>query len=98
MMLQLKSIHHNVVDGALVDFTFLLTRILIQKLINLYEPVEDPSPLTFARRLSNLEQSEGLLSYKATIDCITASKCTFARSDIDMCLLTLLEVINFYFF
>ncbi|WOL04309.1 hypothetical protein Cni_G13030 [Canna indica] len=68
----------------------------IMKLINLHEPIEDPSPSAFARRLLTLGQSEGLLSYKATIDCITTSKCTFARWDTDKFLLSLLEERGFF--
>lgn len=68
----------------------------IAKLINLYEPIEDPSPVTFAQKLSILGLPEGFLSYKATIDCITTSKYTFARWDVDLCLLSLLEERGFF--
>lgn len=76
----------------------LLTSIFIQRLVDHYEPIEDPSPVSFARKMSTLGQAEGLLSYKSTVDRITTSKCTFARWDIDPSLLSLLEVMNFIVF
>ncbi|XP_068645257.1 protein virilizer homolog [Aristolochia californica] len=61
------------------------------KLINLRGPVEDPSPVAHARRSLILGQAEGLLSYKATINLISASKCCFSNGDIDPNLLSLLQ-------
>ncbi|KAL9264523.1 virilizer-like protein [Drosera capensis] len=63
----------------------------ILKLINSYGPVEDPSPLSCARRLLVLGQTDGLLSYKATSKLITASRCRFLACDIDSKLLSLLK-------
>ncbi|GAB2264035.1 hypothetical protein Droror1_Dr00026169 [Drosera rotundifolia] len=63
----------------------------ILKLINSYSPVEDPSPLSCARRLLVLGQTDGLLSYKATSKLIAASSCRFLACDIDSKLLSLLK-------
>lgn len=65
---------------------------LMQKSINSYGPIEDPSP-RFVRRISNLGNTEDLLSYKATVNFIATSKYSFARSDFDPYLLSLLKVI-----
>lgn len=65
----------------------------MQKLINMFGPIEDSSPSAFARRLSISGQSEGLLSYKATVNYIRTCKYSFARWDIDTYLLSLLKVI-----
>lgn len=65
---------------------------LLQKLINLRGPIEDPSPVSSARRSLTLVQAEGLLSYKVTSNLIASSTCGFSNSDIDPHLLTLLKV------
>lgn len=61
------------------------------KLINLRGPIEDPSPVSSARRSLTLVQAEGLLSYKVTSNLIASSTCGFSNSDIDPHLLTLLK-------
>ncbi|XP_010906480.1 protein virilizer homolog isoform X2 [Elaeis guineensis] len=68
----------------------------ILKLINMFGPIEDSSPLAFAQRLSISSQSEGLLSYKATVNYIRTCKYSFARWDIDTYLLSLLKERGFF--
>ncbi|KAF6147683.1 hypothetical protein GIB67_003014 [Kingdonia uniflora] len=66
----------------------------LKKLLNLLNsrgPIEDPSPLAHASRFLMHGQTEGLLSYKATIDLITSSNCCFSKWDIDPFLLSLLK-------
>lgn len=66
--------------------------VLLQKLINSYGPVEDPSPVACASRALILGETEGLLSYKATSILIASSNCHFSKWDIDSLLLELLKV------
>ncbi|OAY73037.1 hypothetical protein ACMD2_02584 [Ananas comosus] len=82
-------------DGvtSLVDANSQLKHIL--KSINSYGPIEDPSP-RFVRRISNLGNTEDLLSYKATVNFIATSKYSFARSDFDPYLLSLLKERGFF--
>ncbi|XP_058089695.1 protein virilizer homolog [Magnolia sinica] len=61
------------------------------KLLNLRGPIEDPSPVSSATRSLILAQSEGLLSYGATINLIASSKYCFSNWDIDTHLLSLLK-------
>ncbi|XP_073107829.1 protein virilizer homolog isoform X2 [Elaeis guineensis] len=68
----------------------------ILKLINMFGPIEDSSPLAFAQRLSISSQSEGLLSYKATVNYIRTCKYSFARWDVDTYLLSLLKERGFF--
>ncbi|XP_043719818.1 protein virilizer homolog [Telopea speciosissima] len=63
----------------------------LMKLINSCGPIEDPSPMACVRRSLILGQTEGLLTYKATIDLIASSKCCFSNWDIDPHLLSLLR-------
>ncbi|KAJ4969679.1 hypothetical protein NE237_002778 [Protea cynaroides] len=63
----------------------------LMKLLNSRGPVEDPSPMACARRSLILGQTEGLLTYKATIDLIASSKCCFSGWDVDPHLLSLLK-------
>nr|CAD1833153.1 unnamed protein product [Ananas comosus var. bracteatus] len=83
-------------DGvtSLVDANSQLKHIL--KSINSYGPIEDPSPGFFVRRISNLGNTEDLLSYKATVNFIATSKYSFARSDFDPYLLSLLKERGFF--
>ncbi|KAK1306325.1 hypothetical protein QJS10_CPA10g01878 [Acorus calamus] len=51
----------------------------LSKLLNVRGPVEDPSPGACGKKLSDLGQAEGMLSYRATIDLIASSKYRFER-------------------
>lgn len=64
----------------------------MQKLINSRGPIEDPSPVARATKSLILGQTEGVLSYKASNNLITASNCCFSNWDIDLHLLALLKV------
>ncbi|VVA15380.1 PREDICTED: embryo defective 2016 [Prunus dulcis] len=61
------------------------------KLINSRGPIEDPSPVARATKSLILGQTEGVLSYKASNNLITASNCCFSNWDIDLHLLDLLK-------
>lgn len=64
----------------------------MQKLINMCGPIEDPSPVVTARRISKSGHLEGLLSYKSTIGLLTSSKYSFLQFDTDSYLLSLIQV------
>ncbi|KAL6659179.1 hypothetical protein ACP70R_003219 [Stipagrostis hirtigluma subsp. patula] len=78
-------------DGisCLVSASFELTEML--KLINSCGPIEDPSPVAIARKISKSGHLEGLLSYKSTIGLITNSKYSFLQFDTDPFLLSLIQ-------
>ncbi|RZC84168.1 hypothetical protein C5167_046948 [Papaver somniferum] len=80
-----KCISLNMLSSAKLQLKKLL------KLLNSRGPIEDPSPTALASRSSILGQTEGILSYKATIDLIASSNCSFPNWDIDQHLLTLLK-------
>ncbi|KAK1274402.1 hypothetical protein QJS04_geneDACA022688 [Acorus gramineus] len=63
----------------------------LSKLLNVRGPVEDPSPGACGKKLSDLGQAEGMLSYRATVDLIASSKYRFVSRDVDAHLLTLLK-------
>lgn len=65
---------------------------ILQKLLNLCGPFEDPSPAVIARRSLGTVKSDGPLSYKATSSYISFSKNSFLSWDIDIQLLSLLQV------
>ncbi|XP_038985471.1 protein virilizer homolog isoform X2 [Phoenix dactylifera] len=96
VLANLSSDFHISTDGSesLAAANSKLKQIL--KLINMFGPIEDSSPLAFAQRLSISGQSEGLLSYKATVNYITTCKYSFARWDIDTYLLSLLKERGFF--
>ncbi|MCL7035040.1 hypothetical protein MKW94_011950 [Papaver nudicaule] len=79
-----KSISLNMLSSAKLQLKKLL------KLLNSRGPIEDPSPTALASR-SLILGSEGILSYKATINLIASSNCSFPNWDIDQHLLTLLK-------
>lgn len=56
-------------------------------------PIEDHSPVGFAKKLLNSGSSDRLLSSKATINSIANSKYSFTRFDVDSILLSLLKVL-----
>lgn len=64
---------------------------LLQNLMKLSGPVEDPSPMAAASR-SLILGDVGLLAYKATSSLINLSNCGFLNCDIDSHLLSLLKV------
>ncbi|KAL6842285.1 hypothetical protein ACP4OV_027933 [Aristida adscensionis] len=78
-------------DGIsfLVSASVELTEML--KLIKSCGPIEDPSPVAVARKISKSGHLEGILSYKATIDLITSSKYSFLPFDTDPYLLSLIQ-------
>ncbi|KAI3918020.1 hypothetical protein MKW92_011960 [Papaver armeniacum] len=80
-----KSISLNMLSSAKLQLKKLL------KLLNSRGPIEDPSSTALASRSLILGQTEGILSYKATIDLIASSNCSFPNWDIDQHLLTLLK-------
>ncbi|KAL5709091.1 hypothetical protein ACHQM5_019815 [Ranunculus cassubicifolius] len=82
----------KVVDGSLkmLDGAKLQLKKLA-KLLNSRGPVKDPSPVASATRSLILGQTEGILSYKATINLIASSNCHFSEFDIDPHLLSLLK-------
>jgi hypothetical protein len=55
-------------------------------------PIEDPSAVAIARRLSKSSRLEDSLSFKATVALITSSKYSFLQFDTDSCLLSLIQV------
>lgn len=74
--------------------SYLVTSVM-QKLINLRGPIEDPSIAASASRSLIIGQTEGLLSYKATSNLVGSSHCCFSNWDIDSHLLALLKVCYF---
>jgi hypothetical protein len=64
----------------------------MQKLVNMCGPIEDPSPLAIARRISKSSHLEDSLSFKSTVGLITSSKYSFLQFDTDSCLLSLIQV------
>ncbi|KAH9287987.1 hypothetical protein KI387_032104, partial [Taxus chinensis] len=75
--------------SILVEANSEIKRLL--KLLNLREPIEDPSPAAHAKRLLLVDQDDGTLTYKATVGSIGSSKYCFAQRDIDPHLLSLLK-------
>ncbi|KAF5182700.1 virilizer [Thalictrum thalictroides] len=75
----------NILDSAKLQLKKLL------KLLNSRGPIEDPSPVANAHRSLILGQTDGLLSYRATIKLIASSNCCFADFEIDSHLLSLLK-------
>ncbi|KAF9595898.1 hypothetical protein IFM89_005966 [Coptis chinensis] len=68
----------------------------LMKMLNFRGPIEDPSPVANARRSLILDQTEGLLSYRATINLIALSNCGFSNVIIDPHLLSLLKERGFF--
>ncbi|TVU46430.1 hypothetical protein EJB05_05967 [Eragrostis curvula] len=65
------------------------------KLMNFCGPIEDPSPVAYARRISKSGHLEGLLSYQSTIGLISSSKYSFLQFDTDPYLLSLIQETGF---
>jgi len=68
-----------------------------QKVLNLRDSIEDPSPVTRANMLLIVDQDDGMLPYKATFGLIVSSKHRIAQRDIDPYLLSLLKVSSITF-
>lgn len=68
----------------------------MSKLINMCGPIEDPSAVAIARRLSKSSRLEDSLSFKATVALITSSKYSFLQFDTDSCLLSLIQERGFF--
>ncbi|XP_072967043.1 protein virilizer homolog isoform X2 [Typha angustifolia] len=68
----------------------------ILKLINMCGPIDDPLSVDFARRTSSLDNSDGLLSYKATVNFMATSKYSFTSFDVDPYLLSHLKERGFF--
>ncbi|CAM0910585.1 unnamed protein product [Alopecurus aequalis] len=68
----------------------------MSKLINMCGPIEDPSPVAIARRISKSSHLEDTLSFKATVGLITSSKYSFLQFDTDSCLLSLIQERGFF--
>ncbi|KAJ3682983.1 hypothetical protein LUZ60_013210 [Juncus effusus] len=83
-------------EGALSLVTASSQLTEISKLLSMCEPIENPSPVALARKMVNSKSSDGLLSYKATIDFIAKSKYSFTRYDTDPILLSLLKERGFF--
>eukprot|EP01018_Ginkgo_biloba_P030944 Gb_24781 [translate_table: standard] len=74
---------------ALVGANSELKKLL--KLLNLRDPIEDPSPIARANKLLIIDQDDSVLSYNATFDLIGSSKYCIAQRDIDPHLLLVLK-------
>lgn len=66
------------------------------KLINMCGPIEDPLPVTAARKISKSAHMEDSLSFKATIELITSSKYSFLQFHTDSYLLSLIQERGFF--
>jgi hypothetical protein len=66
---------------------------VLQKLMKFCGPIEDPSTVTYARRISKSGHLEDLLSYQSTVGLITSSKYGFLHFETDPYLLALVQVI-----
>lgn len=80
-------------SSLLTVFVFYIFFVLMQKLLNLWEPVAEP--LASATKSFMIYEHEGILSYRSTMNLIATSKCSFAKGDIDTTLLSLLKVCFF---
>ncbi|XVE75858.1 hypothetical protein DITRI_Ditri12bG0125200 [Diplodiscus trichospermus] len=79
----------SVASENLIGVRSLLKKLL--HLVNSLGPIEDPSPVARASRFLILGQTDGLVSYKATIGLIASSNCCFSDWEIDSHLLALLK-------
>ncbi|XP_047337824.1 protein virilizer homolog [Impatiens glandulifera] len=85
--------------GSIVVDKLVNAKMQLKKLVRLLKlggPIEDPSLVASSSRSLNLSGTEGLLSYKSTINLISSLRCDFSSQGIDSYLLSLLKERGFF--